>query len=43
MDRKRYIESDRGKGKTLTLTTEPFKSPFDGKEIVVVTTWERVE
>jgi Lipocalin-like domain len=31
------------KGKTLTLTTEPFKSPLDGKEIVVVTTWERVE
>lgn len=30
-------------GKTLTLTTEPFKSPQDGKEIVVVTTWERVE
>ncbi len=31
------------KGKTLTLTTEPFKSPLDGKEVVAVTTWERVE
>ena len=31
------------KGKTLTLTTDPFKSPFDGKEVVSVTTWERVE
>jgi hypothetical protein len=30
-------------GKTLTLTTEPFKAAADGKEVVVVTTWERVE
>ena len=30
-------------GKTLTLTTPPFKSPQDGKDVVVVTTWERVE
>ena len=30
-------------GKTLTLTTEPFKSPLDGKEVVSVTAWERVE
>ena len=30
-------------GKTLTLTTAPFKSPQDGKDVVVVTTWERVE
>ena len=31
------------KDKTLTLTTAPFKSPMDGAEVVVVTTWERVE
>jgi Lipocalin-like domain len=31
------------KGKTLTLTTEPFKAAVDGKEVVVTTTWERVE
>ena len=31
------------KGKTLTVTTEPFKSAVDGKEVVVVTTWERLE
>jgi len=31
------------KGKTLTVTTEPFKAAADGKEVVVVTTWERVE
>ena len=30
-------------GKTLTLTTEPIKSALDGKEVVVVSTWERVE
>jgi lipocalin-like protein len=30
-------------GKTLTLTSEPFKAAADGKEIVVVTTWERLE
>jgi len=30
-------------GKTLTLTTEPFKAAADGKEVVVVTTWERLE
>jgi hypothetical protein len=30
-------------GKTLTLTSDPFKASIDGKEIVVVTTWERVE
>ena len=30
-------------GKTLTNTSEPFKSSIDGKEVVVVTTWERVE
>lgn len=30
-------------GKTLTTTTAPFKSPLDGAEVVVVTTWERVE
>jgi Lipocalin-like domain len=30
-------------GKMLTLTTAPFKSPQDGKDVVVVTTWERVE
>jgi len=30
-------------GKTLTVTTEPFKAAADGKEVVVVTTWERVE
>jgi hypothetical protein len=27
----------------LTLTTEPFKSRRDGKDVVAVTTWERVE
>ena len=31
------------KDKTLTLTTAPFKSPMDGVEVVVVTTWERAE
>jgi len=31
------------KGNTLTFTSEPFKASIDGKEIVVVTTWERVE
>lgn len=31
------------KDKTLTLTTAPFKSPMDGADVVVVTTWERVE
>jgi hypothetical protein len=31
------------KGKTLAQTSEPFKSALDGKEVVVVTTWERVE
>ena len=30
-------------GNKLTLTTEPFKSRRDGKDIVVVTTWERTE
>lgn len=30
-------------GKTLTLTNAPFKSPQDGKEVVVVTTWDRLE
>ena len=30
-------------GTTLTLTTAPFKSPQDGKDVTVVTTWERVE
>jgi hypothetical protein len=30
-------------GKTLTLTSTPFKSAIDGKEVVVMTTWERVE
>ena len=30
-------------GKTLTLTNAPFKSPQDGKDVVVVTTWERIE
>ena len=30
-------------GRTLTLTSTPFKSPLDGKEVVVITTWERVE
>jgi len=29
--------------KTLTVTTDPFKSAVDGKEILVVTTWERVD
>ncbi|HWL20256.1 MAG TPA: lipocalin-like domain-containing protein [Bradyrhizobium sp.] len=31
------------KGKTLTLTTEPFKAAVDGKEVVVTTIWDRVE
>jgi hypothetical protein len=30
-------------GNKLTMTAEPFKSRRDGKDIVVVTTWERVE
>ena len=30
-------------GKTLTFTSDPFKASIDGKEIVVATTWERVE
>lgn len=30
-------------GKTLTITTEPFKAAVDGKEVVVTTTWERAE
>ena len=30
-------------GKTLTFTSDPLKASIDGKEIVVVTTWERVE
>jgi lipocalin-like protein len=30
-------------GNTLTNTSEPFKSSIDGKEVVVVTTWERLE
>ena len=30
-------------GKTLTITTEPFKAAVDGKEVVVTTIWERVE
>jgi hypothetical protein len=30
-------------GNKLTLTSAPFKSRRDGKEIVVVSTWERVE
>jgi hypothetical protein len=30
-------------GKTLTLTSTPFKSAIDGKEVVVITTWERTE
>jgi hypothetical protein len=30
-------------GKTLTLTSTPFKSAVDGKEVVVITTWERTE
>jgi hypothetical protein len=30
-------------GKTLTMTTAPFKSPRDNKMVTVVTTWERFE
>jgi hypothetical protein len=30
-------------GKTLTITTEPFKAAVDGKEVVVTTIWERAE
>jgi hypothetical protein len=30
-------------GNKLTMTAEPFKSRRDGKDIVVVTTWEHVE
>jgi len=30
-------------GKTLTVTTAPFKSPRDNKMVTVVTTWERLE
>jgi len=30
-------------GKTLTITTEPFKAAADGKEVVVTTMWERAE
>jgi len=30
-------------GKTLTVTTAPFKSPRDNKMVTVVTTWERIE
>ena len=30
-------------GKTLTLSTAPFKSPRDNKMVTVVTTWERIE
>jgi len=30
-------------GKKLTLTSTPFKSAIDGKEVVVMTTWERAE
>src|SRR5215472_8046484 len=30
-------------GTTLTLTNAPFKSPQDGKDVTVVTTWERVD
>jgi len=30
-------------GKTLTVSTAPFKSPRDNKMVTVVTTWERVE
>ena len=30
-------------GKTLTLTSTPLKSPADGKEVIVMTTWERTE
>ena len=30
-------------GKTLTLTTAPFKSSLTGLDVVVITTWERVE
>jgi hypothetical protein len=30
-------------GTTLTLTTAPFESPQEGKDVTVVTTWERVE
>jgi hypothetical protein len=30
-------------GKTLTLTTEPFKAAIDGKDVVVTTIWDRVE
>ena len=43
MDRKRYIGQAEIKGKTLTVTTEPFKAAADGKEVVVTTIWERVE
>jgi hypothetical protein len=30
-------------GTTLTMTNLPFKSPQDGKDVTVVTTWERVD
>jgi hypothetical protein len=30
-------------GKTLTSTSAPLKSPMDGQEVVIVTTFERVE
>lgn len=30
-------------GKTLTLTSTPIRSAIDGKEVVVMTTWERTE
>jgi hypothetical protein len=30
-------------GKTLTATSAPIKSPMDGQEVVIVTTYERVE
>ena len=31
------------KGKTVTGTAAPFKSAVSGKDVVAVTTWERVQ
>jgi hypothetical protein len=30
-------------GNKLTVTTQPFKSPVDGQDIVVITTYDRAE
>ena len=30
-------------GKTLTATSAPTKSPMDGQEVVIITTWDRLE